>query len=481
MSPHAPHLIAGRWEEGTESLDVVDPGNGASLGTCAWGGARAAERATDAAARAFGDWAATPARRRGDILRDAASIVDQRAEQLGALLAREAGKRLPEAVAEARISAEYFRWFAEEARRSSGRVMPAETAGRHHLSIRRPAGVALSLTPWNFPMSIQARKLAPMLAAGCTVVARVAEQAPLAVTEMIGTLVEAGLPPGVLNLVHGPAEELSPVMMAHDAVRVVRFTGSTRVGRIVMKQAADTLVRPVLELGGNAAFIVCQDADLEASVQGAVLGRLRNSGQSCVAANRILVHRSVAEEFGERLAAAFDAQSIGHGVPEAGQEAPDLGPMIDAGRVRAVSRMVREAVEGGGRLLTQRTDAPTSGAFLAPALVADPPLDSTLATQEVFGPAAGIVTFDDDGEALRRANATPLGLASYVWTTDLERSLRYLHGLDCGILGINDPMPSVVFAPMGGVNQSGIGREGGSDGLTEFQEVTYAAIGSTRR
>lgn len=478
MAPHASHLIAGQWQEGDQRQDVIDPGNGHLVGTCAWGGVAEAERATDAAAHAFGDWAATPARRRGDILREAASIIDDRAEQLGELLAREAGKRLPEAVGEARMSAEYFRWFAEEARRSGGSIMPAEVAGRHHLSIRRPAGVVLSLTPWNFPMSIQARKLAPMLAAGCTVVARVAEQAPLAVTEMIGALVEAGLPAGVLNLVHGPAEELSPVMMAHDAVRVVSFTGSTRVGALVMKQAADTLVRPVLELGGNAAFVVCEDADLEAAVRGAVLGRLRNSGQSCVAANRFLVHHSLAQEFGDRLAAAFDEHTIGHGVPAAGQEVPGLGPMIDQGRVDAVSQMVSDALERGGRLLTQRTSAPTTGSFMAPALVADAPTDTALATQEIFGPAAAVVAFDDDAEALRQANATHLGLASYVWTADLERSLRYLHGLDCGIIGINDPLPSVVFAPMGGSKASGIGREGGVEGLAEFQEVTYAAIGS---
>lgn len=479
MTPHAPHLIAGQWREGGERRDVIDPGSGALVGTCAWGGVAEAEHATEAAADAFESWAATPARRRGDILRDAASMVDDRAEQLGELLAREAGKRLPEAVSEARMSAEYFRWFAEEARRSAGTILPAEAAGRHHWTIRRPTGVVLSLTPWNFPMSIQARKLAPMLAAGCTVVARVAEQAPLAVTEMIRLLVEAGLPAGVLNLVHGPAEELSPAMMAHDAVRVVSFTGSTRVGRLVMRQAAETLVRPVLELGGNAAFVVCADADLEAAVRGAVLGRLRNTGQSCVAANRFLVHRSAAQEFGERLAAALDQQSIGHGVPEAGQPVPDLAPMIDADRVSAVGAMVRDAVEGGGRLLTQRTNAPTTGAFMAPALVADAPADSALATQEVFGPAAAISTFDDDAEALRRANSTHLGLASYVWTADLDRALRYMHGLDCGIIGINDPLPSVVFAPMGGSNQSGIGREGGAEGLAEFQEVTYAAIGST--
>jgi succinate-semialdehyde dehydrogenase / glutarate-semialdehyde dehydrogenase len=474
MSSHAPHLIGGRWIDGAKPRLVHDPADGSEVGTVPSGSAIDARAAADAAVDAAQGWAELPARSRARLLHAAADLIDERAAELGLLLAREAGKRLPEAVGEIRFSAEYFRWFAEEARRPDGTVHPHEALGRRHLSVRVPAGVVASLTPWNFPCSIQARKLAPALAAGCTVVARVSEKAPMAATDMIRCLVDAGVPDGVVNLVHGPAREVTEAYLSHPAVRVVTFTGSTEVGRLVMRQAADRVVRPLLELGGNAPFIVFEDADLDRAVEGAMLAKFRNTGQSCIGANRFLVHQSVMDEFTQRFTAEVDAMTIG---PGAVTEPPDLGPCIDASRVESVNELVSEAVAKGAKRLTREHDLPDVGAFCQPALLTDVPVDCGLATTEVFGPAAGIFPFSDEQEAMRMANATEMGLAGYVYTRDQARVWRVADTLDTGIVGINDPLPSVAFAPMGGTKQSGIGREGGATGLEEFQQLRYLAVG----
>lgn len=472
---YANHLIDGSWEPGDDARAVQDPGNESIVGEVAWGNALDATRAADASAKAFDAWARTKARTRADILRDAAGLLAERRDSIALLLAKEAGKRLPEAQGEVDFSVEYLRWFAEEARRGNGTIHTPEADNRRHLTIRRPTGVALSLTPWNFPVSIQARKLAPILAAGCTAVARVSEKAPLAVTELLRTLVDAGIPNGVLNLVHGPSREITAALLEHEATRVVSFTGSTGVGSAIMAHASKRIIRPLLELGGNAPYIVFDDADLDAAIDGAVIARLRNTGQSCVAANRFLVHEAIAEEFGTRLATRFDALSIGHGVPETGQAVPDVGPMIDRARVNAVQELVTDALDRGGRLLTTERPVPGSGAYMAPALVADVPAEAALATEEVFGPAAGLFTFRSDDEALSMANSTSMGLAAYVWTANSAKVWRFGEELEAGIVGINDPVPSVAFAPMGGVKQSGLGREGASIGMEEFQDTRYLA------
>ncbi|TFC63822.1 NAD-dependent succinate-semialdehyde dehydrogenase [Cryobacterium sp. TMT2-4] len=471
----AQQLINGVWDSTSDTKDVMDPADGSTVGRVAWGSALDATRAADSASAAFDNWSLTTGRMRADLLHAAADLLAERREEIALTLAREAGKRLPEAQGEVDFSVEYFRWFAEEARRPSGSVIPPEATGRRHFSSHHPLGVAVSLTPWNFPVSIQARKIAAMLAAGCTVVGRVAEKAPLAVTALYQVLTDVGFPAGVVNLVHGPSRELTAALLEHPAVRAVSFTGSTQVGSQIMALASRRIVRPLLELGGNAPFIVCADADLDDAIEGALLGRLRNTGQSCVAANRFLVHESVIDEFGTRLAARFDAMSIGHGVPVDGGPVPDLGPMIDDERVTAVRSMIDDAVDRGGRLLTTRTEVPAHGAFLAPALVRDAPANSALAQDEVFGPAAAITSFSDDAEALRQANATEMGLAAYVWTSNAARAWKFSDRLEAGIVGINDPLPSVAFAPMGGTKQSGLGREGSSAGMEEFQETRYVA------
>ena len=466
-------LVNGEWLDVPDHRDVVNPADGTLVGQIGYAGAEVANAAADAAAAAFPEWADLPARARADILLDAAERIASRADELGSLLAREAGKRKSEAIGEINFSAEYFRWFAEEARRPAGSVHPHEAENRRHVTIRRPVGVAATLTPWNFPCSIQARKLAPALAAGCTVVARVSEQAPLAVTELIRCLTDAGMPPGTINLVHGPAAEITGAYLEHHAVRAVSFTGSTPVGRGIMEKASRRVVRPLLELGGNASFVVFEDADIDDAVAGAMLAKFRNTGQSCIAANRFFVHSSVFDAFVERFAAAVDAMTLGDG---SSSPVPDLASCIDSKRVAAVTNLVDEAIGLGARKVTREFDVP-SGAFCPPALLTDVPDGAGLATEEVFGPAAAIHRFEDEAEVLARANDTEMGLAGYFYSRDNARIWRFAEQLDVGIVGINNPLPSVAFAPMGGTKQSGLGREGASDGLAEFENSRYLAIG----
>ena len=474
MTTNAHHLINGTWESGEGALEVTNPADGSHVGQVAWGDAETALRAADAAARAFEVWSERPARERADLLIEAGRLIAERAPVIGRLLATEAGKRLPEAVGEVTFSAEYFRWFAEESRRPHGEVIPHEVADRRHLTLRRPIGVVASLTPWNFPCSIQARKLAPALAAGCTVVARVSEKAPLAVTEMIRALTDAGIPPGVVNLVHGPAREITQALLDHEAVRAVTFTGSTPVGREIMASAARRVVRPMLELGGDAAFVVHADADVDAAVEGAMIAKFRNTGQSCIAANRFVVHDAVYEEFVGKLVERVNALTVGDGLSE---PCPDLGPVIDESRVKAVESLVAEALSLGATRLTAELPTPKAGTYVAPALLADVPDAAGLASEEVFGPVAAVFRFTDPAEAITRANRTEMGLAAYVWSRDISQCWRTAEQLQAGIVGVNNALPTVAFAPMGGVKQSGLGREGASIGLEEFEDVRYLALG----
>lgn len=477
MTTYPTVLIDGLWQSRDGKREVFDPSNGELVGAIDYPDQAQAvvdtNAAADAAAAAFPGWAATPARARADVLLRAAALIRERADEISLLLAREAGKRLPEAAGEIAFSAEYFQWFAEEARRLGG-VYPAhEAAHRRHLVIRRPVGVVASLTPWNFPCSIQARKLAPALAAGCTVVARVSEKAPLAVTELIRCLTDAGVPAGVINLVHGPARVITTGLLEHPSVRAVTFTGSTGVGLSVMEQASRRIVRPLLELGGDAPFIVMDDANVEKAVAGAILGRFRNTGQSCVGANRFYVHSDVYDEFVEKLVKAVDALTLG---ATTGSEIADLGPVIDDDRKHAVEALIADAVARGGRILTSDRQLPVGGSWVAPTLLSHVPDDAAIATSEVFGPAAAIFRFDDIDEVIERANATEMGLAGYIYSESLSTCLTMAERLEVGIVGINEALPSVAFAPMGGMKQSGLGREGAREGIEEFTETTYASI-----
>lgn len=462
--------VGGRWLSPASTIPVVNPADRQVLAKVGYGGKAEAVQAAEAASEAFPSWSSLPARQRADLLLEAARLLTARADDIGRLLSQETGKRLPEGVGEIRFAAEYFRWFAEEARRPLGEVLSHELPGRRHVTIHRPAGVAVCLTPWNFPISIPARKLAPALAAGCTTVLRASEKAPLAVIEMVRCLIDAGIPDGVVNLVQGPAGEQSDALLSHPAVRVVSFTGSTGVGRQIMTLAARRLVRPLLELGGDAAFIVFSDADMAAAVQGAMLAKFRNNGQSCIAANRFYVHDSVYDEFRDRFAAAVDAMSIGDPTAD---PTPDLGPLIDEARVRDVQRFVDEAEQAGARRVTRQREVPEEGCYLAPTLLEDVPDGVALSCQEVFGPVAGLFRFRDDDEVIARANATEMGLAGYFYTRDVGRAWRVAERMEVGIVGCNNPLPSAVYGPMGGVKQSGLGREGASVGLEEFSETRY--------
>lgn len=469
---NATTLIDGEWIALDERREVTSPGTCEVVGTVCWGGADDARRAADAAQRAFASWSQRPARERADILLRAAELLGERRDEIARTLAAEAGKRLPEAVGELTFSAEYIRWFAEQARRPQGSVYAQEDPGRRHLSMRSAAGVVVSLTSWNFPCSLQARKLAPALAAGCPVVVRVSERAPLAVTEMIRAFTDAGIPPGVIGLVHGPSRAVTEALLEHPSVRVVTFTGSTSVGREIMAKAAERVVRPMLELGGDAGFIVFDDADVDQAVDAAVLAKTRNTGQSCVGANRFIVHESIHDEFVSKLAARLDAMTIGDGLAD---PVPDLGPMIDAKGAESVQEIAADAAARGAREATTPRDVPEGGHFVRPMLFTDVPDDARLAREEVFGPVAGVFPFRTEEDAIVRANDTEMGLAAYVFSKDASRCWRVAEQLQAGIVGVNDPLPSVAFAPMGGVKQSGLGREGESIGLEEFTEPKYLA------
>lgn len=464
--------IDGAWHSRSATLPVRNPADGSVIDEVGYGDAADAVAAADAAARALPDWSARPARERSSILRAAADLLQREADRIGELLARETGKRRPEAVGEIVFASQFFRWFADEIRQPSGDVLTAEVSGRRQLTIARPTGVAACLTPWNFPVSIQGRKLAAALASGCTTVSRASDKAPLAVVEMFRTLGAAGLPPGVANLVHGPADEITDALLSHPAVRVVSFTGSTPVGRRIMSQASQRVVRPLLELGGNAAFIVCADADVELAVEGAMIAKFRNNGQSCVAANRFYVHRSIYDEFRDRLVARVDAMTVGDPLAD---PVPDLGPLIDQERVSAVTTMLDDANARGAVKLTAEHKLHEGGSYLEPSLWESVPEDASLARTEVFGPAAALFGFDTDDEAIARANDTEMGLAGYVYTTSARLAWHYIEQLDVGIVGCNNPVPAAANAPLGGVKQSGLGREGGAHGIEDFQTLRYAS------
>lgn len=471
---HKSMYIDGVWRASNhrDLLDVINPATGSAIAELSYGGVDEAMEAVETAARAFGAWKLTTARTRADMLLEASRILLKRAEEIGYVLAVESGKRLAEAVGEVKFAAEYFRWFAEEARRPEGAYIPNEVQNKRHWTRAQPAGVALCLTPWNFPVSIQARKLAPALAAGCTVVARPSQKAPLSVIEVFKCLEEAGFPHGVVNLIHGPAVSTTEAMMGHPAVRVVSFTGSTAVGQSLVKSSARQLQRLALELGGNAPFIVFDDADVEKAVEGAMVAKFRNNGQSCIAANRIYVHDSVYEEFVTRWAATVSRMKLADPVTN---PQSDLGPVIDDKARQQLLVLADEAIAGGARPIHPKLQHPDDGFYLSPLLLENVPSDTTFARAELFGPMSPIFRFSDEDEVIKLANDTDMGLAAYVYTNHAGRGARMTEALEYGIVGWNNALPSVAFAPMGGWKQSGLGREGARIGMEEFQEVKYVS------
>ena len=467
--------VGGEWRdaEGGDTFEVVDPADGQVLTRVADGSVTDAVEALDAAVAAQPAWAATPPRERGEVLRGAFELIRERAEDLALLMSLEMGKAVAEAKGEVAYGNEFFRWFSEEAVRIHGRWMQAPAGGSRLLTIKKPVGPCFFVTPWNFPLAMGTRKIGPAVAAGCTMVLKPAHQTPLTMLALTAILTEAGLPDGVLNVVPTTrAKEMSEALQADDRLRKVSFTGSTAVGRTLVRQSADQLQRVSMELGGNAPFLVFDDADVDAAVDGAMVAKMRNMGEACTAANRFLVHADVAEEFAEKLAARMGALTVGRGQ----DEGVDVGPLIEEKAVESVSQLVTDAVHDGARVLVGGTVPDGPGFFYPPTVLVDVPADSAINAEEVFGPVAPITTFRTEDEAVERANATEYGLASYVYTRDLARTIRMAERLDYGMVGINTGLISNPAAPFGGVKASGFGREGGFEGIEEYLETTYVAL-----
>ncbi|OXS36742.1 NAD-dependent succinate-semialdehyde dehydrogenase [Streptomyces sp. XY006] len=468
-------FVGGAWADAADgaTLPVDDPATGEIIAHVADAGPKDARLAEEAAVRAQPDWARTAPRARGEILRRAHDLIVERTGDLARLMTSEMGKPLAEARAEAAYAAEFFRWFSEEAVRVDGGYGLLPDGRTRMLLSRRPVGPCLLITPWNFPLAMATRKIGPAVAAGCTMILKPAPQTPLSALALAGILHEAGLPDGVLNVVPtSRAQEVCEPLLRGGRIRKLSFTGSTAVGRLLLAQCADTVVRTSMELGGNAPFIVFDDADLDAAVDGAMIAKMRNMGEACTAANRFFVHRSVAGEFGRRFAERMGALEVGPGT----RDGVDVGPLIDAAGRAKVEELVADAVERGARVLTGGRTPDGPGCFYPPTVLADVAPGSRLLQTEIFGPVAAILTFDDEDEVLRRANDTPWGLVGYVFTQGLDRGLRVSEGLETGMVGLNTGLVSNPAAPFGGVKQSGLGREGGRAGIGEFLEYQYVAV-----
>ena len=468
-------FIGGEWREANsgDRFDVLDPADQSVIASVADAGVSDAVDALDVAVAAQADWAATPARQRGEILRKAFEAITAQADDFAQLISLEMGKTLAEARGEVAYGAEFFRWFSEEAVRISGTFMPAPAGGSRLLTMKQPVGPCLLITPWNFPLAMATRKIGPAIAAGCTMVVKPAELTPLTTLKLVTVLTEAGLPAGVLNVIPSThAADLSSALMADDRLRKVSFTGSTEVGRILVRQSADVLQRVSMELGGNAPFLVFEDADLDAAVDGAMIAKLRNMGEACTAANRFLVHEAVAEEFGSRLADRMSALTVGRGQTEG----TDVGPLINEDAVESVHGLVTDAVHDGAKLMTGGHPIDGPGWFYPPTVLLGVPAEARINEVEIFGPVAPITTFSSDDEAVARANATEFGLASYLFTRDLDRALHVAERLEAGMVGINTGLLSNPAAPFGGVKASGFGREGGFEGIEEYLETKYVGI-----
>ncbi len=466
-------LVGDDWRDAGADLDVEDPSTGSTLRSVADAGPDDAMAALDAAAAAQAEWAATDTRTRSDILRATYDAILAAKDELALLITLEMGKPLTESVAEVTYGADFFRWFSEQAAHVGGTYRPAPTGGSRLLTMRQPVGPTLLITPWNFPLAMATRKVGAALAAGCTVVFKPAEQTPLTALVLGRLLRAAGLPAGVANVVVGSdAPSLIRPLMADPRLRKISFTGSTAVGSTLLGQAAQNILRSSMELGGNAPFLVFDDADVEAAVDGAMVAKMRNGGESCVAANRFLVQAGIAAEFTAGLTEQMRARVLGRGTD------PDvtLGPLIDAaGRDKALA-LLGDAVDRGAEVVTGGGVPDRPGWFLEATVLTGVPADARITGEEVFGPVAPVTTFTDEDEAVRLANDTEFGLVGYAYTRDVGRALRIAERLETGMVGLNQGLVSNAAAPFGGVKQSGLGREGGDEGIAEYQNVKYVGL-----
>ncbi len=467
--------IGGEWRaaSGGGTLPVEDPSTGEPLREVADATPEDALAALAAAAGAQSGWAATAPRERGEILRRAYELLLRRVDELALVMTLEMGKALGESRAEISYAAEFLRWFSEEAVRIHGRYMTNTTGAGRILTMRQPVGPCVFVTPWNFPVAMGTRKIAPAIAAGCTMVVKPAQQTPLSMLALAGVLQEAGLPAGVLNVItarHSGAV-IEP-LLRDPRTRKLSFTGSTEVGRTLIAQSAEQVLRVSMELGGNAPFLVFEDADLDAAVEGALIAKLRNVGEACTAANRFHVHESIASEFATRMAARMRELKVGRGT----EPDVDVGPLIDERQREIVAELVDDAVGRGARALTGGERLPGAGYFYAPTVLAGVPAGARILREEVFGPVAPIEAFSTEEQALSAANATEYGLVAYLYTRDLARAFRVAEGIEAGMVGVNQGLVSNPAAPFGGVKQSGFGREGGFEGIDEYLETKYVAL-----
>ncbi|MGI9084670.1 MAG: NAD-dependent succinate-semialdehyde dehydrogenase [Aeromicrobium sp.] len=472
---HPQLFIGGRWRdaEGGGTFSVDDPSTGKALVEVADASVADGTAALDAAVAAQADWAATPPRDRGEILRSAFETITDRADELALLMTLEMGKTIAESKAEITYGAEFFRWFSEEAVRVAGRYSTAPNGATRLLTLRQPVGPCLMITPWNFPLAMGTRKIGPAIAAGCTMVVKPASLTPLTMLWLAQVLADAGLPDGVLNVVTttSTGEVMEPIIR-DPRLRKLTFTGSTEVGRSLVEQSAEGLLRVSMELGGNAPFLVFEDADVDAAVEGAMLAKMRNIGEACTAANRFIVHESVATEFGERLATKMSSLVVGRGT----DEGVDVGPLVEEKQRDKVAELVDDAVSKGATVLTGGSAVEGEGWYYEPTVLHEIPDDARLRTEEIFGPVAPIITFTDEDEALAVANDTEFGLVAYAFTRDMSRVVRVYEGLETGMVGINQGIVSNPAAPFGGVKASGFGREGGTEGIEEYLETKYVGL-----
>ncbi len=468
-------LIGGEWRDASEgaTFAVDDPSTGETLCEVADGTAEDARAALDAAVAAQAEWAASAPNDRSEILHDAFRLLGERSDELAALMTLEMGKALSEARGEIAYAAEFFRWNSGEALRTDGYYKPSGNGAGRVLVMRQPIGPCYFVTPWNFPTAMGTRKIGPAIAAGCTMIVKPAQKTPLSMLALAELLAECGLPNGVLNVITSSSSStVSKPIIEDPRLRKLSFTGSTEVGRKLIEQAAGGVLAVSMELGGNAPFLVFEDADLDAAVDGAMVAKMRNVGEACTSANRFYVHESVAGEFADKLAARMGALKVGRGI----EDGVEIGPLIDGEQRDKVDELVSDAIGKGARALVGGSAANGAGYFYEPTVLGDVPDDARLLREEIFGPVAPIRSFSGEEEAIAAANDTEYGLVAYVYTNDVKRALRVCEALETGMVGLNQGMVSNAGAPFGGVKASGIGREGGNEGIDEYLETKYVAV-----